>query len=253
MSSITITMVAFACTFGAALLGLFIHGRLPEHHVASESKDVIKLVMGLVATVAALVLGLLISSAHRSYDEQEAEVQQLAVHLFQLDRTLERFGPDAADARDRLYRIVSEEIASIATKDGTGLATAKPLQAQREVADLIDRIATLSPKTEAQRFSQSQALRLIANLGDVRLLLNEQSRGSISWPFLIVLVFWLTMLFLGFGLLARGNATVTAALMLGAVSVAGAIFLILEMNRPYGGLMQVSIAPIRDALQNMRR
>ncbi|HKP65225.1 MAG TPA: DUF4239 domain-containing protein [Casimicrobiaceae bacterium] len=253
MSSITITAVAFACTFGGALLGLFLHRRLPEHHVTSESKDVIKLVMGLVATVAALVLGLLISSAHRSYDEQEAEVQQLAVHLFQLDRTLERFGPDAADARDRLYRIVSEEIASIATKDGTGLTTGKPLQAQQEVADLIDRIATLSPKTDAQRFSQSQALRLIATLGDVRLLLNEQSRGSLSWPFFIVLVFWLTMLFLGFGLLAKGNVTVTAALMLGAVSVAGAIFLILEMNRPYGGVMQVSIAPIRDALQNMRR
>lgn len=253
MSSITITMVAFACTSGGALLGLFLHGRLPEHHVTSESKDVIKLVMGLVATVAALVLGLLISSAHRSYDEQQAEVQQLAVHLFQLDRTLERFGPDAADARARLYRIVSDEIGSTATKEGTGLPSAKPLQAQQDVADLIDRIATLTPKTDAQRFSQSQALRLIASLGDVRLLLNEQSRESISWPFLIVLVFWLTMLFVGFGLLAKRNATVATALILGALSVAGAIFLILEMNRPYGGVMQVSIAPIRDALQNMRR
>ena len=179
MSSIGVTMVAFGCTFGGALLGLFLHKRLPEHHVSSESKDVIKLVMGLVATVAALVLGLLISSAHRSYDEQEAEVQQLAVHLFQLDRTLDRFGPDAADARDRLYRIVSEEIASIATKEGTALASAKPLQAQQDVAELIDRIATLSPKTDAQRFSRAQALRLIANLGDVRLLLNEQSRGTL--------------------------------------------------------------------------
>ena len=253
MSSISVTMVAFACTFGGALLGLFLHERLPEQHVSSESRDVIKLVMGLVATVSALVLGLLISSAHRSLDEQEAEVQQLAVHLFQLDRTLERFGPDAADARERLYRIVSQEIASIATKDFTGLASAKPLQAQQDVADLIDRIATLSPKTDAQRFSQAQALRLIANLGDVRLLLNEQSRGSISWPFLIVLVFWLTTLFVGFGLLAKRNATVATALMLGALSVAGAIFLILEMNRPYGGVMQVSIAPIRDALQNMRQ
>ena len=103
-------------------------------------------------------------------------MQQLAVHLFQLDRTLERFGPDTANARERLQRIVSEEIASIATKDGASLAGATPLQVQQEVAALIDRIATLAPKTDAQRFSHGQALRLIASLGDVRLLLNEQSR-----------------------------------------------------------------------------
>src|SRR5512133_3223679 len=129
MSSITITMVAFACTFGAALLGLFIHGRLPEHHVASESKDVIKLVMGLVATVVALVLGLLISSAHRSFDEQEAEVQHLAITLSQLDRTLERLGKDAGEARGLLHRIVAAEIDFATSTSGFGVMTDKPLQA----------------------------------------------------------------------------------------------------------------------------
>jgi len=100
---------------------------------------------------------------------------------------------------------------------------------------------------------QSQALRLLGTLGDTRLLLNEQARGSISWPFLLVLVFWLTVLFVGFGLFARSNATLIAALLLGALSVAGAIFLILELNRPYGGVMQISIVPIRNALEQMNR
>ena len=253
MSSVTVTAVVFACTFFGALLGLYLHARLPEPHVSGDSKDVIKLVMGLIATLTALVLGLLISSAHRSYDEQEAEVQQLAVHLFQLDRALQRFGPDATESRNLLQRIVTEEIKAVATKDGTGLATDKPLQAQREVAELVDRVASLSPNTDAQRFMQGQALRLLTGLGDIRLLLNEQARGSISWPFLIVLVFWLTVLFVGFGLLAKRNVTVISALLLGAVSVAGAIFLILEMSRPYGGVMQVSIVPIRDALLNMHK
>jgi len=100
---------------------------------------------------------------------------------------------------------------------------------------------------------QSQALRLLGTLGDTRLLLNEQARGSISWPFLLVLVFWLTVLFVGFGLFARRNVTLVAALGLGAISVAGAAFLILEMNRPYTGIMQISIEPIRNALSQMNR
>ena len=91
-------------------------------------------------------------------------------------------------------------------------------------------------------------MQLFAGLADTRLLLNEQARGATPRPFLIVLVFWLTVLFVGFGLFARRNQTVVAALCLGAISVAGAIFLILEMNRPYNGLMQISIEPVRNAL-----
>jgi Protein of unknown function (DUF4239) len=253
MSSTAVAALVFGCTFLGALTGLFLHARLPDHHLDDKSKDVIKLVMGLVATVAALVLGLLISSAHRSYDEQEAEVQQLGVHLFQLDRTLEHFGQDASTARKLLHQIVSAEIAYASRKDGLGIATDMPLQAQKEAAELFHRVANLSPKTDAQRFMQSQALRLLAGLGDIRLLLTEQARGSISWPFFVVLVFWLTFLFVGFGLFARKNPTVIAALFVGATSVAGAIFLILELNRPYGGVMQISTAPIRNALTHMSR
>jgi len=253
MTSTAVAVVVFGCTFLGALAGLVLHARLPVHHLDGDSKDVLKLVMGLIATMAALVLGLLISSAHRSYDAQEAEVQQIAVHLFQLDRALERFGPDASDARKLLYQIVLAEVKFASTIDGGGAMTDKPLQAQKETAELFDRITSLSPKTEAQRFIQAQALQLLSRLADTRLLLNEQARGSISWPFLVVLVFWLAVLFVGFGLFARFNATLVAALLVGAVSVAGAIFLILEMNRPYTGLMQISIAPIRNALTQMGR
>ena len=152
-----------------------------------------------------------------------------------------------------MHRIVSLEIEHASTDDGDGVATDRPLQAQKEAAELFDRIVNLSPKTDAQRFMQSQALRLLAGMGDTRLLLNEQARGSISWPFLVVLVFWLMVLFVGFGLFALRNPTVITALFLGAISVAGAIFLILELNRPYGGVMQISIAPIRNAFTQMSR
>lgn len=251
MNSIVVATIVFGCAFGGALAGTFLRARLPERHLDADSKDVIKLVMGLIATVAALVLGLLISAAHRSYEAQDAEVQQIGVHLFELDRALERFGPDTKEARDLLRRVVSVEF-DHASKNG-GAATDQPLRAQKEFAELFDRIGSLSPKTDAQRFVHGHALQLLTGLGDTRLLLNEQARGAIAWPFLVVFVFWLTVLFVGFGLFARRNATVIASLVVGAVSVAGAIFLILEMNRPYSGIMQISDAPIRNALTQMGR
>ena len=251
MNSTVVAAAVFGCTLLGALTGLALHRRLPADHLDTDSKDVVKLVMGLIATVAALVLGLLISSAHRSFEAQGAEVQQIGVHLFQLDRALEHFGTDAIDARKLLHDIVAAEIAYAATSDGAGVATNKPLQAQKAAVELIDKITNLSPRTDAQRYMQSQALRLLSGLADTRLLLNEQARGSLAWPFLVVLVFWLTVLFLGFGLLARQNPTVVTALFLGALCVAGAIFLILELNQPYGGVMQIPIDPIRNAFIQM--
>lgn len=251
MNSVVAAALAFACTLLGALVGHVLHARLPEHHIEGNSKDVIKLVMGLIATVAALVLGLLISSAHRDYEAQEAEVQQIGVHLFQLDRALERFGPEAKGAREQLRRLVATEFERASTPGGIEASIKDPAVAQRAAAELFERITSLVPANESQKFIQARALQLLSSLADTRLLLNEQAQGSISWPFLIVLVFWLTVLFMGFGLFARRNATVTLALALGAVSVAGAIFLILEMNRPYTGIMQISLAPIRNALTQM--
>ena len=251
MSSSTIAAMILASTFAGALSGLALRGRLPSDHLSNDSRDVIKLVLGLIATVAGLVLGLLISSAHRSYDAQEAEVRQIAVHLFQLDRTLDQLGPEAAGARRLLRQIVASEVDFASSPSGKGVAIHKPMHAQQQAAELFDQVASLTPRTDTQRFMQAQALRLLANMGDTRLLLNEQARGSLSWPFLIVLSFWLVMLFVGFGLFARRNATVVTALFMGAVCVAGAVFLILELNRPYGGVIEVSIEPIRNALSQM--
>jgi len=124
-------VIVFACTFAGGLAGLYLHGRLPQHHRESDSKDVVKLVMGLIATVAALVLGLLISSAHRSYEAQQTEVQQIAVHLFQLDRALERLGPDARDSRALLRGIVQAEVERATKASGFQSTIDSPLDAQR--------------------------------------------------------------------------------------------------------------------------
>jgi hypothetical protein len=247
MSSLLVSLVVFGCAFGAAVAGIVLHGKLPEHHQDGESKDVVKLVMGLIATMAALVLGLLIASAHGYHHTQESEVQQLGVHIVQLDRVLARYGPDATETRDLLRQLVAAELERIWPSDRSATASAGP--PPREAGeDLYEHIVNLAPKTEAQRFDRSRALQLLTALGETRRLLYEQASGSLSWPFLLILISWVVALFVGFGLLTRYNATVLAALFVGALSVAGAIFLIVEMNRPYSGLMQISSAPIRHAM-----
>ncbi len=246
MNSSLIAILVFVFVFGGALAGIAI--RVPAHHQDTETKDTVKLVMGLVATIAALVLSLLIASAHNSYDRQESEVQQLGAQIVQLDELFAHYGPEANDSRAQLRRMVEAELARLWPDAGA----ARPA-IYSPTEDLFDTVAALRPKTEAQRSAQGRALQLMTTTGTTIRLLYEQAGGSLSWPFFVVLVFWLVVLFSAYGLYARRNATVITALFLGALTVAGAIFLILEMNRPYSGLMQLSSAPIRHALAQIGR
>ena len=178
MSSILVAALVFACTFGGALVGIFLRVRLPETHRDNDSRAVLQLVMGLIATMSALVLGLLISSAKSSYDTQKAEVQQQGIHVLQLDRILARFGPDATEARNQLRQIVLTDIARTWPNDGGGAAPYDRLQAQKEGEELFERIARLSPQTDAQRLDQSRAQQLLVNLWETNHLLAEQSGGA---------------------------------------------------------------------------
>jgi hypothetical protein len=248
LNSTAVALVALVCTFGAALLAMFIRDRLPKHHVEGDSREVVKLVLGLMATLTAMVLGLLISSAHSAYDAQDAELQQLSVHIYQLDRILAQFGEEAAPQREQLHQILAAVIDRVwPAEGGVRLATA-PTHVQQKIEGLFEGIASLTPKTDVQRLAHSRALELLGTIGATRHLLMEQSAGAISWPFLFVLMSWMTVLFFGFGLIARFNATAAASLFVGSFSVAGAILLILEMNQPYGGWIEVSSAPLRGVL-----
>jgi hypothetical protein len=248
MSSILIGAIVFACVFGAAVVGMLLHVKLPENHRDADSRDVIKLVMGLIATIAALVLGLLIASAHSAYDTQESEVRQLAVHLGLLDRILAHYGPETTPARALLRQVVAADVETIWPDGGAGNAKLPSAEVRAQGEELFGMLAKLSPQSDIQRFSQSRALQILTDMANTRRLMSEQAGGSLSWPFFVVLVFWLVVLFLGFGLFARFNATVVTAYFIGALSVAGAIFLILEMNHPYSGLMKISSAPMRNVL-----
>jgi hypothetical protein len=251
VSAIATSCIVFACVFGGALLGMFMQGPLPDRHLSAESKDVVKLGMGLIATLSALVLGLLIASAKNAYDTQNNEIKEMSASLMLLDRVLVHYGPDASEARDLLRRTVAGTVERIWPEDGFHPGNLAPLDKRTEAEFFLDKVQELRPQDDVQRTLQAQALQISIALGKTRFLLFEQGGSSFATPFLVVLVFWLTIIFASFGLFAPRNATVIAMLFLCAVSVSGAIFLILELDQPFAGLLQISSAPMRGALSRL--
>ena len=251
MSPMAIGWIVFALVFGSALLAMFVHSLLPAEHLSSDSKDVVKLGIALVATMSALVLSLLVASAKSAFDTRSNQLTQASADIVLLDRALARYGPETNEARSALQRSVAATIERFWPTQGKGSIAVDPRT--NPVEALYDQIEALTPQNDAQRSMQGQALTLAADMARTRLLLFEHLGASIPAPFLVVLVFWLCIIFASFGLFAPRNATVVAALCVSALSVAGAIFLILELDRSFEGLLQVSDEPLRAALAQLGR
>jgi hypothetical protein len=247
MSPMYMSWIVFACVFGGALLGMFLRTRLPEHHLNPDSKGVLSMIMGLIATMSALVLGLLVATAQSSFSTRSSEVTQMSANLILLDRALAHYGPEANQVRALLKRAVAGQIQRIVSESDSAVGANRDPRTHAGDA-LFDAIQELSPKNDAQRTLQAQALTMAINLGQTRWLLFEQGGSSIPIAFLVVLVFWLSVIFASFGLFAPRNATVITAFFIGALSVSGAIFLILELDQPFQGVMRLSDAPLRNAL-----
>jgi hypothetical protein len=248
MSSLAISCVVFACIFGTALVVMFVKRALPEHHLNADSKDVVKLGMGLIATLAALVLGLLIATTKGTYDTQNSAVKEFAANAILLDRILKQYGPETKEAREFLRQAAQATQARLWPDSGAGSANLASGEAKRPLESLYDNVAQLEPKTDIQRGLKARALDTIVDLGRARLRMFAQQDSSLPLPFLVVLVFWLIILFAGYGLLAPPNATVIAVLLVCTLSVSGAIFLMLELATPFAGIMRVSSGPLRDAV-----
>jgi hypothetical protein len=247
MDSTVVGALVFAVLFGAGLLGVRVRAALPEDHLSTETKDAVKVGMGLVATMAALVLGLLVASTKGAYDTQKGEVTQMAAKIVFLDRVLANYGSESAESRDLLRRSAGSAINHIwPDKKLSHAAELDPSESSAEV--FFNSIQKLSPQNDVQRSLKSQAAQIAMDLGQMRWLLFEQTETSISLAMLIVLISWLAIIFMSAGLFAPGNATVVVALMLAALSVAGAIFLILELDMPFDGVIQISQRPMRNAL-----
>ena len=244
-------LIVFACLIAAVLLGRTLRGLLPEGHLSTESKDAVKLAMGLVATMSALVLGLLVSSAKGAYDTERSEVIQMASKVAFLDRVLAAYGPEAAGVRAQFRDNVGEGIGQLWPGEIRRPANSAP---NTQAGNVLYRdIQRLSPQNDTQASLKSQAASLAIDVAQIRSLLAAQSVPSISKPMLIILVLWLVIIFLGFSVLAPPNATTLLALTVSALAVSGAIFLILELDEPFGGLIGISSEPMLNALHQIEK
>ena len=245
------SLIVFGCLVGAALAGRTIRRLLPDHHLSSDSRDGIKLALGLVSTMSALVLGLLVSSAKSSYDTERNEVIQMSAKIAFLDRVLAIYGSEAADARGSFREGVKDTIKRMWPGEA-GMPPQLAPDAQAGSA-MYAAVQNLSPHDDAQRKLKDHATSVAIDLGQLRFLLRAQAVPSISKPMLIILVSWLVIIFLGFSILAPSNPTVIFAFIISAVAVSGAIFLILELDQPFGGFLQISSKPMVNALQQLQK
>jgi hypothetical protein len=250
MSSLAIACIMFACVLGSTLVAMLIARRLPEHHLSGESRDVVKLGLGVIGTLTALVLGLLVAATKGTYDAQSGTVKEISAQLAVLDRVLDRYGPETAEARVRL-RALAQAILDQLWPEGNATVDISGGQSRMAGEAFFEAVSALEPKTDAQRLLKSRAQEMAVGLGQLRWRLVVASDRSIPAPLLVMLGIWQAALFAGFGLLAPRNATTIAVLVICMLSVSGALFLVLELDRPFEGTIRVSDVPLRGVMSHL--
>ena len=249
MNTSLTSAIATACLLAAVWLGMRLRRFLPEHHLSPDSRDTVKLAMGLVATMSALLLGLLVNSTKTSYDTTRTQVMLKASKFALLDRVLAIYGPQAAEVRGQLHALVEESTRLMWPDDADIPPGWKPKPELGNAFYLA--LLRLEARDDPERTLKAQAVGLTLEIGQLHSLMLAESSATLSKPMLVVVVLWLVMIFLGFTLMAPPNATANFALIASALCAAGAIFLILELDHPFGGLMQISSEPMRDVLRQL--
>jgi hypothetical protein len=249
LDTTTTSILVFACVFGAAIAGMLLRRAIPDDHLASDTKDSVKVAMALIATMSALILGLLVAAAKDTFDNEAAGVTQMAAKVMFLDRVLANYGSETKDVRELLRHDVERIVNRMWPQKLSEQVTLDPGASRAETMYVA--IHQLSPQSDLQTALKSQALSTALEIGQLRWLEFEQAASSISTPLLCILTFWLAVLFISFGLFSPRNATVIVALLLAALSVSGAIYLMIELNSPFTGILQVSRAPFDGALAHL--
>ena len=246
MSAAALSGIIFVLTLGGIFLGTLLRRILPKHHLSEDSQDVVRLGVGLIATIAALVLGLLIAAAKGSFDTQNTQVKQITADLILLDNILAQYGPEARSIREQMRSGVGPFVDRLWREKQAGVAG--PFATNAEAEKVYLEIQGLSPQNDLQRSLQARAAQLSNDLAQIRLLLFVESDSLIPAPFLAILAFWLVIIFASFSLFSPLNVTVFTCLSLFALSAACAIFLILELSQPFTGWLTISSTPLRNAL-----
>src|SRR5262250_3652519 len=238
MMDLIIFLISVACISIGLLVGMLLQKFLPPHHLDAASKDTVKIGAGMLATLTALVLGLLVSSSKSSFDAINTAIASGGAKIIMFDRILANYGPETNDVRHQLRQSVASTIDRVWSSKKTSPGGLRAAESGTGVDTIQTKLNELIPKNKTQEQVLAQARQLANDVAQTRLLAIEQQQNSLPAIFLILLIFWLVVLFFSFGLFAPRNATVLAVLLFCALSVSSAIFLVLEMNRPLDGVIK---------------
>jgi hypothetical protein len=251
MPHIVIGLIAFVAIFGGVLIGRFAARRLPGHHLDAQTQSAINVSVAVIGTLSALVLGLMISAANTSFSKRSDEVRELSLQLIRMDRNLRRYGEEANDARIKLHTWAAAKTQQLFPEKG------QPRPASQTTIEMLesvqDALLTLTPNNERQKYLRSLCLTLSSTMIQARWALEQRTGYSVPFPFLILLIFWLAIVFASFGLFAPANHTAMIALLLCSLAVCGGIVLIEELDNPVSGFIQISPDSMRKALVEIER
>ncbi|WP_426434291.1 hypothetical protein [Bradyrhizobium genosp. P] len=250
-NTVVIGLIVLGALLAGAFAGVKVRDRLPKHHLTDETKSLVSMSTAVVATLSALVLGLLISNANTRFTRLGGEVTGLSAQILRLDHVLRRYGADAEPARNMLLQYAEHKAADLFPSDRADVHLSNP--ATYELLQRAeDMLLTLKPANPRDQWWLTQAMTLAAKIGDTRWLLAQQIGQGTPKAFVALLVFWLALLFASFGLFAPPNLTSAVTLMLCALAVAGAVAMFLELEQGFGGLVRISPEPMRQAVETLQ-
>jgi hypothetical protein len=250
-TTLIIGLIVFVALLAGAFAGVKARDRLPKHHLTDETKNLVSVSTAVVATVSALVLGLLISNANTSFTRLGGEVTALSAQILRLDHMLRRYGADAEPARNTLVQYAEHKAADLFPDDAADVSLSNPATYEL-LQRLEDMLLTLKPANPRDQWWLGQAMALSAKIGDTRWMIAQQIGQGTPKAFVALLVFWLALLFASFGLFAPPNLTSAVTLTLCALAVAGAVAMFLELEQGFGGNVRISPEPMRQAVKTLQ-
>jgi hypothetical protein len=249
---ILVCIAIFLVIFASGLVGLAVQHRLPEAQKSDSARVVISQISGVLSLLLSLVLGTLVGTSFAFQTTQKTELDALAAHVLELDQSLGELGPVGAIARERLKATIEDAYNAFWGSDSVDpkrLSVSVPLASQKAIKAFL---GAFTPTSEEQK----QALASVSTLADQitrsRLLMSLQVAGRpVSPGLVVILILWAVALFFAFGIFAKSNALVVAAMASGAACIAFALFLILELGLPYTGVFRVSPAALEEAIAHL--
>jgi hypothetical protein len=252
-------LVVLGALICASAFGVNLQHRLPERHKTRETGDHIRLMISILVTFTAVVLGLLISNVKSSFDQFDSRLRTFAGDITELDVRLREFGADATPIRAQLRTYLAAAIADTWRNEPPPSGDypkfpAGPSLERKQLGDLLISadiaIRKLEPTDTFHKRLVTQIENGMSETMAQRRLLIETARDTITWPLLVAMTGWLVIVFAVFGIIAPRNGVVYATILLCALSFSSAIFFILELDTPTDGFIYASSEPLRDALQH---